>query len=149
MPLDNQNVHGADELLRKLNEAKEYLANDVPEIIGIEAVKHFKNNFVEEGFDGNKWASRKKKTKLEKKILTGQGGGDHLSDSIDYKTEGNTITIQTDKVYAAIHNEGLDGKAWGKHPFKMPKREFIGPSEKLNEKLVTEITRDLNKILNS
>jgi len=37
--------------------------------------------------------------------------------------------------YAAIHNFGLMGKAFGKWPFKMPKREFVGKSRELDLKL--------------
>lgn len=164
--LDNKNIHGADDLLRKLEAAKNYLLNDVQEVIGTEAVKHFKANFVNEGFDDNKWAARKTKVKLNKKILTGQGSGDHLSDSIDYKTEGNIITIYTDKVYAEIHNEGFDGqesvpehertrkgkketvRAHSRH-MVMPKREFMGPSDQLNQQITDKITRDLNRITGS
>jgi phage gpG-like protein len=178
MALDNQNVHGADELLRKLNAAKQYLSGDVMEVIGTEAVKHFKQNFVNEGFDDKKWAARKTKVKLNKKILTGQGSGDHLSDSIDYKTKGYTVTIYTDKVYGEIHNEGgtitvtpkmkkffwaksIEAKEAGdldaSEQYKwcalakkitIVQREFMGESDVLNEKIVAKITRDLNNILN-
>jgi len=176
--LNNKNVNGADELLAKLQAAKDYLINDVPEVIGTEAVKHFKANFVNEGFDENKWAPRRTKVKLNKKILTGQGSGDHLSDSIDYKVEGNTITIYTDKLYAQIHNEGgeitvtpkmkkffwaksMEAKANGdpeaqeqykwmalSKVIKIPKREFMGPSDQLNQQITDKITRDLNRITN-
>ncbi len=87
MSLDNQNIHGADDLLKKLNAAKQYLNQDVQQVIGVEAVNHFKSNFVNEGFDGNKWAARKTKVRINKKTLTGQGSGNHLSDSIDYKVD--------------------------------------------------------------
>lgn len=106
MPLYNQNIHGADNMLRKLKAAQQYLTGDVKEAIGVEAVNHFKSNFVNEGFDGNKWAPRKTKVKLNKKTLTGQGSGDHLSDSIDYRVHGSTTIIYTDKPYDQIHNEG-------------------------------------------
>lgn len=179
MALDNQNVHGADELIRKLNAAKQYIAQDVPEVIGTEAVKHFKSNFVNEGFDGKKWAPRKTKVRLNKKVLTGQGSGDHLSDSIDYKVKGNTITIYTDKVYGEIHNEGgtitvtpkmkrffwaksMEAKEGGdldlaeqykwmalSKKITIVQREFMGESSQLNDKIVNKITRDLTRILNS
>lgn len=177
MSLDNKNVHGADELLRKLKAAKHYLKNDVQQVVGVEAVKHFKSNFVNEGFDGNKWAARKTKVKLQKKILTGQGSGDHLSDSIDYKVSGNTTTIYTDKLYGEIHNEGgkitvtpkmkkffwaksIEAKQSGdtdlqeqykwmalSKTINIVKREFMGESNELSEKIVNKITRDLTRLL--
>lgn len=177
--MDNQNVHGADDLIRRLNEAKLYLKEDVNEVIGVEAVNHFKNNFAEEGFDGVKWASRKTKVKLNKKVLTGQGSGDHLGDSIDYKVSGNTTVIYTDKVYGEIHNEGGEISVtpkmkkffWAKSKeakeagntdlqeqykwmalsktITIKQRMFMGPSDQLNDKIVSKITRDLTRILNN
>lgn len=179
MSLDNQNIHGADDLIKKLNAAKQYLKQDVQQVIGVEAVKHFKSNFVNEGFDGNKWAARKTKVRINKKTLTGQGSGDHLSDSIDYKVEGNTTIIYTDKVYGQIHNEGGEitvtpkmkkffwaksieakeaGDADAQEQYKwmalsktitIVQREFMGESSQLNEKIINKITRDLTRILNS
>jgi phage gpG-like protein len=177
MALNNQNIQGADELVRKLKEAEEYIQNDVPQVIGTEAVKHFKGAFATEGLDGNKWADRKTKVRLQKKILTGQGSGDHLGDSIDFKVAGQTITIFTDKPYAQIHNEGgeitvtsqmrrffwakskeakeagdLDAAEQFKYmalssTIKIPKREFMGNSEQLNNNIIAKITRDLDTIL--
>lgn len=146
MALNNQNVHGADEMVRKLKEAQAYLKEQVMADIGVEAVNHFKENFDKEGFDGNKWQARKTKRKgstNSQKILSKSGD---LADSITYDVNGNTTVISSDLVYAQIHNEGLQGKAWGKHSFKMPKREFIGPSEKLNEKITSKIDNELKKI---
>lgn len=178
MPLDNKNIHGADALLKKLEAARHYLASDVNEVIGVEAVNHFKSNFANEGFDGNKWAARKTKLRLNKKVLTGQGGGDHLGDSIDYKVSGNTTTIYTDKIYGEIHNEGgtitvtpkmkkffwaksFEAKEAGEPDLQeqykwmalskkitIVQREFMGESQQLNEKIIAKITRDLTRILN-
>ena len=54
--------------------------------------------------------------------------------------------IFTNLVYAAIHNFGLQGLAFGKHPFKMPEREFIGNSKVLERKLERRILQEDNKI---
>jgi phage gpG-like protein len=178
MAQNNNNVHGVDELLKKLEAAKLYLKEDVQEVIGTEAVNHFKENFVKQGFDNDKWAARKTKVKLQKNILTGQGSGDHLSDSIDYRIEGNTIIIYTDKPYGKIHNEGgqitvtpkmkrffwaksIEAKQGGdldlaeqykwmalSKTINIVKREFMGESPVLNNKIIDKITRDLKKILN-
>jgi phage gpG-like protein len=177
--LDNKNIHGADDLLRRIAEAKEYLRTDAKEVVGTEAVKHFKNNFVEEGFDGQKWAARSGAVRLQKNILTGQGSGDHLGDSIDFRIEGEIIIIYTDKIYAEIHNEGgeitvtpkMKRFFWAKHHeykeagdtdianqwkymalssvIKIKQRKFIGQSNLLNDKIVAKLTTDLKRIFNS
>lgn len=54
--------------------------------------------------------------------------------------------IFTNAVYAAIHNFGLQGLAFGKAPFKMPEREFIGNSRTLEKKLERRIFQELNKV---
>lgn len=177
MSLDNENVHGADALIAKLKAAQQYIREDVPEVIGTEAVKHFKQNFVNEGFDGDKWAARKSAVKLPRKVLTGQGSGDHLGDSIDYRVSGSTITIFTDKVYAQIHNEGgtitvtdqmkkyfwamsYQAKAAGEEDLQnqykamalskeivIKQRKFMDISEPLNNKIIAKIKRDLTNLL--
>ena len=54
--------------------------------------------------------------------------------------------IFTNLVYAAIHNFGLQGLAFGKNPFKMPEREFIGNSRVLEKKLERRILKEVNKV---
>lgn len=179
MGLDNQNIHGADEALRRLREAKEYISNNITTVIGVEAVKHFKHNFQEEGFDGERWPERRGAVRLQKKILTGQGSGDHLGDSIDYRVEGKTVIIYTDKIYAKIHNEGgeitvtpkMKGFFWSQYyeakgngetdlanqwkfmalseKITIKQRKFMGASALLNKKIAEKIGRDLTRILKS
>ena len=181
MGLDNENIHGADELIRRLKEAQEYIRQDVPEVIGTEAVAHFKKSFADEGFTDTslkKWAPRKAKVHLQTKTLQGQGSGDHLGDSLDYKVSGNTITIYTDKPYAQIHNEGgtievtpkMKAYFWAMHyqakeagdtdaeeqykamalskKITIIQRQFLGDSKALIETITTKIVKDLNRILN-
>lgn len=54
--------------------------------------------------------------------------------------------IFTNLVYAAIHNFGLQGLAFGKVPFKMPEREFIGNSRVLERKLERRVLKEVNKV---
>jgi phage gpG-like protein len=180
MAVDNKNINGLDDVIRKLQNAKDYLQNKVPTVVGVEAVKHFKNNFQLEGFLNRvlkKWEARKIKrlgSTDNQKILSKSG---ELADSIDFRIQGNTIIIYSDKVYAQIHNEG--GKItvtdkmrkyfWAMHyeakqqsntiaaeQYKgmalakiivMPKRKYMGDSVVLDEAIVNKITRDLDKIL--
>jgi len=105
--MDNANIHGLDDMLSKLRAVKDYLQNDVVDVVGTEAVNQFKRNFETESLGGSsKWASRK--TLREggtngQKILSKSG---ELSESIEYKKSGRTAIITTDKPYAELHNEG-------------------------------------------
>ena len=63
------------------------------------------------------------------------------------RNEWNVVVWST-KIYAKIHNEGLMGLAFGKYPFKMPKRKFMGDSKILDKKLQTRIDNRLKKELN-
>lgn len=179
--MDNNNIKGADDFIKKLNALKQYLQQDVKEVIGTEAVRHFKKSFTDEGFTDEvltKWDTRKTKMALPKKTLTGQGSGDHLSDSIEYKIEGNSIIITTDRVYAQIHNEGgtipvtpkMKRFFWAKHKeakdndntdlaeqykymalattITIPKRQFIGNSTSMNNTITQKIKAHLTKIFN-
>lgn len=100
------------------------------------AAKHFDYSFKNEGFTYNslwKWQERKRPDRQRHKILQKTG---KLRRSIKSKVmttkSGFEIRFKSDLVYAKIHNEGLMGKAWGKHPFKMPKRQFMGYSRVLD-----------------
>lgn len=177
--LDNENIHGLDDLNRKLDAAMHYFAVDVPVVIGVEAVKHFKKNFETEGVpDVDKWASRKTLRAggtNSQKVLSKSG---ELSESIDYKLEGDTVIIYSDKPYAQIHNEGgeitvtpqMRKYFWAMYytaregketqlmeqwkamalakKIKVEKRQFIGESPVLIQNITDKIVRDLTKILN-
>jgi phage gpG-like protein len=107
--MDNEHVQGADALIRKLRAALDYIDQDVPLVIGTEAVNHFKESFTNEGFtDGSleKWKSRKSKRKGSTNGQTTLSGTRELEDSITFRVEGKSIVISTDKKYAQIHNEG-------------------------------------------
>lgn len=179
MNLNDKNITGADELMQKLKELATYIENDVPEVIGTESVSHFKNNFERESFDGStKWKTRATKRSGSTNNQKTLSKSSDLSESIDYKVEGKTIIVFTDKVYAQIHNEGgeitvtsqMKKQFWALHyqaiedgdadrasQFKsmalakkivMPQRQFIGESQELIDKIVAKLTRDFNKIIN-
>lgn len=84
-------------------------------------------------------AARKRKT------LSGLTGD--LRDSIDYKITPTGVVVFSDLPYARIHNEGGYARRFGKKPFRMPKRQFMGDSPKLRQKIKRELTRGLNRAL--
>ena len=178
--MDNEHVTGADDLIRKLKAAEEYIRNDVPVVVGVEAVNHFKESFINEGFTDRatkKWQSRKSKRSggTNKQSVLSKSG--ELKDSLTYRVQGNRVIISTDKKYAQIHNEGGEIKVtkqmakyfWSQYmlakesentelmdqwramalskTITIPKRQYIGESEVLNQNITAKIERDLTNIL--
>jgi phage gpG-like protein len=141
----------------KFDRAKRILETIVPKKVGILAVRFYKLGFTKGGGQtddsANGWQPRKRSVKwrsgknkgIEKPILVGKG---NLKKSIRYEViSKDTVKIYTEGIeYARIHNEGLMGIAYGKHRFKMPKREFIGESKKLQKEITNIILTEMSKI---
>lgn len=115
--------------------------------ISLLAEKHFRANFLNQGFDGKKWQNVQRRIKPTKRdirtgastraILYGKKAG-VLSKSIYGRVRSwDKIVIGTTVPYAKYHNEGTE---------KIPQRKFIGDSEILNKKIVNLITSQINKI---
>lgn len=147
----------AQYLLNASKELEQYINEDTPEIMGNLAVAHFKEGFQTgtEGFTDEtleKWDNVKrrlypkdKKAGAFRAILTGETGD--LGASISYKRESAQATVYSDKPYAEAHNEGTTN-AGRKHNVTIPKRQFIGDSKVLNDKILHEITSDISRIIN-
>lgn len=127
--------------------------HDLPVAIGKKAVDLFTENFQKEGFQDNgikPWKEVKRRIRPARgaagtrKILTGKTGD--LGRSIRYEVSGpGEVTVFSDVIYAAVHNEGLRaGRGAG---FQMPKRQFIGDSGELNRIIEAEIEKTLKNIL--
>jgi phage gpG-like protein len=143
------NLKGAEKKARKA------LENAVVEI-GNTAKNFFVENFRKQGFDDKtveKWKARKKKTYRTKSgkvvddttraILVKTGDLRRSIIRVPNKAALN-VKIQTDLIYAKVHNDGLRaGRGKG---FKMPKRQFIGDSYNLNEKVKAVIVKRLDKV---
>jgi phage gpG-like protein len=111
-------------------------------LIGNEAKNFFVNSFRLQGFEDKsveKWKPRKKQTKrnIGRAILV-QSGDLRRSIIRQPVNKANlSVKISTDLVYAKVHNEGIG---------KMPKRQFIGNSYKLNENCKKIVVSQLDKI---
>lgn len=140
-----------DEMKNAANAVKKLLTVDAVKITGIEAKKHFQEGFQpdKQGFTDErleKWAPLKPATIKRKArkngsvppILTDKG---HLRDSIEWAGDYDKqqVTMSSDRPYAEVHNEGGG-------PKNMPKRQFMGPSKALENKIVDKIERQLDKI---
>ncbi len=147
-------------ILKQIEAFKPQL-NKMVEAAGVLAVNHFTKSFSDGGFTDEsleRWQPRKRtryKTKRGKwvddttrGILIGKGTGT-LRRSLRSRRIGNlSVRIATNLPYARIHNDGLMGKAWGKYPFKMPKRQFIGYSGKLNRQIIAFLDKNIKKQFN-
>ena len=147
-------------LEKHAQELSKLISGDLPIIIGKMAVDHFKLNFQNEAWGREKWPDVKRRSKVKygkrgnalssqkasvsRKILSGDTG--QLGRSIQYTPLSGRVIVHSDLIYAAVHNYGLRaGRGAG---FMMPKRQFIGDDPVLNEKVKTEIEKQINKILN-
>jgi phage gpG-like protein len=111
-------------------------------LIGNEAKNFFVNSWRLQGFEDmsvQKWAPRKKQDKKRagRAILVDSGD---LRRSIIREPVNKSqlsVKISTDLPYAKVHNEG-EGK--------MPKRQFMGNSYKLNENCKKILISQLDRI---
>lgn len=127
----------------------------LPIALGAIAKNFFKDAFIKGGFTDEgfkRWETRRKRigrgrtspTLKEAANLIKSGT---LKRSIKVRPATFKFTrIFTNVVYAAIHNFGLRGLAFGKHEFTMPEREFMGNSRTLERKLERRITQEIDKV---
>ena len=109
--------------------------------VGNTAKVFFVESFRKQGFDDKsvqKWKPRKVADKRAGRAILVKTGD--LRRSIIRNPANRaalSIKISTDLVYAARHNNGLKG---------MPKRQFMGDSYNLNEKVKAVIVKRLDKV---
>ena len=152
----------------KMDEIKRFCAsNDIKDVLGTEAVNHYKESFANEGFTDetlNPWkeverripesewyghsgqTGKKSPARTKAKILTGETR--ELQNAITYKPIENGVRITNDKPYAAVHQFGKKAKIYGKKEFQMTARPFIGKSVLLVKNINDKIKREFINILN-
>ncbi len=159
------------DLLKLASGIKKKLTDIIPKVIAVEGQTHFEESFDNQGFTDKslrKWKKRRfggKKTKKDgtgtkaykdflrkdkgRAILVSHQGdkkGTHLKDSIRSSSSTKQVVFSTDKEYAQVHNEG--GHAGRGAGFEMPQRQFMGPSETLNERIDEKIEAEMDKFFN-
>lgn len=138
--------------ISKIQAIQDFLDDGLFEVVGTEAVSHYRASFRDQGFTDKskgKWKDVHRRTNPRdatkaaagRPILTGSG---ELGNSINWKRVIRDVEIVSDKIYAEVHNKGLRaGRGKG---FKMPKRQFIGKSETLNKKINKKVELRLKAI---
>lgn len=162
----NENLTGPTSAF--ISAFQKFVQEDALRIVETEALNHFQNSFVYQGFTDKslvKWPARKiprRKGKpitgktLEKWKAKNEGRallishasdtkGTHMANSIVSELAPGKVTIIVDKPYAQVHNDGLRA---GRPPgFTMPQRQFIGPSEKLEQKIQAKFEKEIDKLI--
>lgn len=145
--------------MKEFNAKTDKFINSVAPLIANNiAVEKFKHNFDTESFFGKKWQevqrristsksylynSRHHPSRNNRKILTGDTGD--LGRSISSRFSPAQTVIYSDKVYSAVHNEGLQaGRGSG---FIMPQRQFIGESEELIKDIEQALSDYFDKMI--
>lgn len=141
---------------RKISQAAKemYVAvNEMRKDLTKMASKHFDDSFKNEGFTYNtlwKWQPRKRPNRYTHKILQKSGKlRKSIKSNVFTTKESFEVRFKSNVIYAKIHNEGLMGMAYGKHPFKMPKRQFMGYSRVLDLKIQRMFDKKIRKIWRS
>lgn len=145
----------AQDMAKHSRQMAQYITRDLPRKIGVEGKKFFKENFENEGFTDNsneKWDDVKRRTSgktkgaaSSRKILHGETS--ELFNSIDYTANVAQVAWGSDKPYAQVHNEG--GRAGRGSGFTMPKRQYIGHSNTFDKQMISQMTVDFNRIMQS
>jgi phage gpG-like protein len=132
---------------------------------GSTAVSHFKDNFRQGGFVNGglqRWKPSKRlsatssgrhrkgkakrgRTPAANRYKTLLSSRNHLYNSTRYIPSPGEVRIINEVPYAIVHNEGRRaGRGKG---FQMPRRQFIGESRELNQKVAQLIEDELQNIL--
>jgi len=139
----SKNRGGTESLKRKIN-ALNALKDELPAILANDMTNFFKKSFRKQGWDNGgvqSWKPRKKQDS-GRAILVKTGA---LVSSIEVESANwKRIRIKSDLPYSAIHNEGKQGLAFGKHSFKMPQRKFMGNSRTLMNQLKEKMEKKMN-----
>jgi phage gpG-like protein len=135
------------------------LANSIPalerqivqDIIAVEAERIHAENFRAEAFIDQpvqKWPSRKKSDKNPAKRALLVKTGTLKGHALKGRVRADAVEFVFPLEYERVHNEGL--KAGRGSGFKMPKRQFVGESKVLTDRIQKKaqkvITEHLKKI---
>ena len=123
----------------------------LPIRVGAIAKKHFRENFEKGGFVDNglhEWKPAKRLSLKygDKKNKTLMSSRKHLySNTLDIPQRGS-VKIENRTPYAAAHNEGTTTAGKNRN-VTIPRRQFIGDSAELTEKIKEAIKKEMDKIL--
>lgn len=152
---------------KHITQIKKIIGSDnFKDILGVEAVNHFKSSFDNEGFEDKnvkKWDNVKRRDPLSvwyghsskkkgfssvtarNKILKGETN--ELREANTYRRTPKGVVVLNSKKYARVHQFGGKAYIYGKKQFTMKARPFMGQSEVLNKNIRAKLVRELKKQL--
>ncbi len=139
-------------LAKQRNALTHAIVRTIPVKAGTEAVNHFRDNFRKEGFVDDTlraWKPSKRKSNPkhpDQAYNTLMSRRNNLYKSIRKETAPGKVTVYTNVPYAAAHNEGTD-RAGKNHRVRIPKRQFMGHSKQLDNKVRRMIDAEVRKII--
>lgn len=83
-------------------------------------------------------------TATSRSVLTSKRN--YLMNSVNATGNNGRIIVFSNAPHAQLHNEGGQFRVFGKATATMPKRQFIGPSKELNDKVELLIINQIDKI---
>jgi len=152
----------------KMKQVTDFIDTDAKDIIGTEAIEHFRESFTNEGFTDEQvepWAEVERRksnsdwyghsgqtgkfssARTTARILTGETG--ELQNAFSYQHIENGVRVINDKPYASVHQYGQNAYIYGKKLFKMIARPFVGRSKVMVAKISTELKIRIVGILKS
>ena len=139
------------ELNNYLQSLPEEIISDAAEIVAETATEYYKSAFKKKAFDGNPWTPAKV-PKTTGSLLIDSGALVNSIRPAVITPQRVVISAGNEKVdYAQVHNEGFKGIVPVKaHTRKtnIPKREFMGDSEELNEQIHARIEGYIDSLNN-
>lgn len=117
-------------------------------IIAVEAENHFAEGFRRGGFTDQAfqpWQPRKKAETPQRALLVKTGA--MRAAATKGRVEGSQVRFVMPLEYMKVHNEG--GRAGRGAGFQMPKRQYIGPSAALDNKIRQKVNAYLARKLGS
>lgn len=128
------------EAIKQFDRIIPVMVNDMGQI----ALNHFNKSFRDQGFTDvstTRW-QRRKRLDEGRAILVKSG---RLRRSLRKRNKGKyAVSIISDVPYSGVHNEGLRaGRGSG---FKMPKRQFVGNSTVMSNKIKQKINMRIRSV---
>lgn len=154
----------------KMNRLTDFVKKDARDIMGTEAIEHFRQSFKNEGFTDETvepWAEVERRkpqsdwyghspalggskfsaARSTAKILTGETN--ELQNAFSYVHTDAGVKVINDKPYAAVHQYGKMAYIYGKKAFKMIARPFVGRSKLMIRNIQEELKSRMIEILKS
>lgn len=140
---------GASEFFRQLqNNIRGIEQSILRDVIQVEAEKFHAENFRKEGFTDvsfQKWAPRKKRDRPGRRRALLVKTGALRRHATKGSVRGNQVEFTMPLAYMRVHNEG--GKAGRGKGFTMPKRQYIGRSRELEDRIRKRVLTYINRKL--